>query len=938
MPQKISRFSTGSNTRRRDAFQTNPFLIVFDILSSSLNQTAAACRYRFYRTMRNAFISFFALALLFITGVVAAQEPPAAPPVDTSRVLHTFDFEERHLGNDEDVPMYWQKVEGVDFPHYVNGRLTTDKHRSGRHSFRMDLDGGNCTYRYEPGRIRVQSGARYRIEGYCQTTVLAHARARLTAYLTDIDLHPIPSSVHHSELYACDGSNQDWHLMSVELTATAPEAVFLVVQMELLQPGQFATTSLGQRSLFLEDIHGTAWFDDISIAQVPEVKLSTDRPCNIFHKSDAANLFAQVDDRSADDLTVQLIVTDARGRRVYQHTGDGNISSTKVLGPGLRRLTLPLPAVEPGWYRATMVTMSHGVFVGQQSLDWIRLADDDPAAMPDPRFGMIATQLPFDCWPELPDLLPYLAVGRVKLALWDKTGDVQQVDSATLDRMFDRLREEGVHPTGCLVALPPKLAKTVNGTSWLQLLGARDDDWQDPLSFLISRNANHVDRWQLGADGTEDFASNPDMRKVYARIYARFAGLLDKPDLAMPYPVWYELPAPAPLSIALSVPTSIAPDEIPLYLQEYRGRESANVSVSLSTIDRDVYGRDARLRDLVQRIVCSLAGGATHIDLPLPVEARQRGERLSVEPRETAIVERTLLSTLSGASFRGKLPLADDIDAYLFDKSGQGILVLWDKNDVTEAQPLAVNLGEHPARVDLWGNVDPLLRSNQTDPDLVQLQVGRMPIILTGVDSEMGQLRASVAFDHPLIESTFEAHARHIRFTNPYSLPIGGTLRLRPPLGWTMNPPTFNFTLNPGETFDQDVAIEIPYNSVAGRNVVHADFDLQSDHHSRFTVPIDLTLGLSDVGTQAMACRDGKDVVVQQMISNYGDQSITYSAFASFPGRPRVERLVSSLLPGQTVIKKYRFSNVPPGKSVKVRVGLKEVEGPRILNDEVVVK
>jgi hypothetical protein len=153
-----------------------------------------------------------------------------------------------------------------------------------------------------------------------------------------------------------------------------------------------------------------------------------------------------------------------------------------------------------------------------------------------------------------------------------------------------------------------------------------------------------------------------------------------------------------------------------------------------------------------------------------------------------------------------------------------------------------------------------------------------------------------------------------------------------------MNPPTFNFTLNPGETFDHDLAIEIPYNSIAGKNTITADFNLQAERHSRFTVPMALIVGLSDVGTQAMATRVGPDVLVQQMISNYGDAPITYSAFATYPGRPRIERLISSLLPGQTVIKKYRFNNVPPNKPAKVRVGLKETEGSRVLNDEVELK
>src|SRR5581483_11850692 len=134
--------------------------------------------------------------------------------------------------------------------------------RSGAYSFRMDLDGGSCLYRYQPNLLRVQAGTHYRLEGYCKITVLRYARARLTAYLVDQDQHQIPGSVKHSELFAGNGADDDWHLLAVELTANQDQAAFLVIQMELLQPNQYSTSSLGQRSLFLQDIHATAWFDD----------------------------------------------------------------------------------------------------------------------------------------------------------------------------------------------------------------------------------------------------------------------------------------------------------------------------------------------------------------------------------------------------------------------------------------------------------------------------------------------------------------------------------------------------------------------------------------------------------------------------------------------------------------------------------------------------
>src|SRR4051812_3240314 len=125
-----------------------------------------------------------------------------AQPAAVNRVLRTFDFEERRLGNAEDLPMNWTKVEGSGLPHYVNGRLTTDRARSGKYSFRFARTGGPPVYRHDAGRIKVQPGAHYRVEGYVQTTVLDSARARLTAYVVDVDGVPLPGAIVHSDVYA----------------------------------------------------------------------------------------------------------------------------------------------------------------------------------------------------------------------------------------------------------------------------------------------------------------------------------------------------------------------------------------------------------------------------------------------------------------------------------------------------------------------------------------------------------------------------------------------------------------------------------------------------------------------------------------------------------------------------------------------------------------
>src|SRR5207244_2260894 len=139
---------------------------------------------------------------------------------------------------------------------------------------------------------------------------------------------------------------------------------------------------------------------------------STDRPGNIFRRSDPLRMQILVSDRFTDDLAAQLLVYDAAGKKVYQRSGALDIAAAETLGPGRKRLAVVLPELPAGWYSVSLLMTSRGQYVGEQRLDLIRLADDAPPTVPDGRFGVIATDLPFAGWGELPDILPFLNTGR----------------------------------------------------------------------------------------------------------------------------------------------------------------------------------------------------------------------------------------------------------------------------------------------------------------------------------------------------------------------------------------------------------------------------------------------------------------------------------------------------------------------------------------------
>jgi len=434
------------------------------------------------------------------------------------------------------------------------------------------------------------------------------------------------------------------------------------------------------------------------------------------------------------------------------------------------------------------------------------------------------------------------------------------------------------------------------------------------------------------------------MRDVYNLIYGEFAGLVQKPDLAMPWPAWYELEGKLPATVALSLPSTVLPEQLPLYVHDIKNRttieKAPQLSLSLQRLDPQ-YGREVIIRDTAERITQALAAGADRIDVPLPFTVKRVGDELVKQPEEMLIILRTLLTTLGGTTFRGKVPIAEDVEAYLFDRDGTGILVVWSTGGISRdgsrrsnVRELPLSVGPRPMRLDLWGNASPILKVGSN----ISVDIGAMPILLVGVDGPAAQLRASIALDRPLLESSFKPHTRKLKFVNPYRTAIAGTLKLKPPTGWTISPPTFNFTLNPGETFERELTIEFPYNSFAGQKIINADVWIQADTNTTFSVPITLNLGLSDVGMQTLALRDGKDVIVQQMITNYGDKPIDYTAFAIFPGQARQERLVTNLGPGRTTMKKYRFTGVDIKAGRVVRSGVKEQVGTRILNEEVPIQ
>ena len=246
-------------------------------------------------------------------------------------------------------------------------------------------------------------------------------------------------------------------------------------------------------------------------------------------------------------------------------------------GSGQKQMSLELAELAPGWYDAALV-MEPGAVRRRADAGPDPPGDDAPPTPPDPRFRIIATDLPFEGWIELPAILPFLGAGRVKLAVWNHEGDVQQVDRrpsincwrswpswasrpppawwicrrSSPPRWLDRERR---WPAGADDGLRLLKARSIRGGhSWLTCSRGMPITW-------IAGNWAPMDRMPLSAGR----ACAP-----YRKVYNEFAQLVEKPDLAMPWPAWYEMEGELPATVALAVPPSVLPAQLPLYMGELR--------------------------------------------------------------------------------------------------------------------------------------------------------------------------------------------------------------------------------------------------------------------------------------------------------------------------------------------------------------------------------
>jgi hypothetical protein len=878
-------------------------------------------------------------------GLLSSVQPAIAQEIlleGAQRIVGEFNFEERAF-NVEPVPQHWVRLvnapplrERPGFPPWNESRFDQTVARSGEHSVLIPVSGGSAALRVSGGVLAAIPGADYLVSAYVRTDGLTHARARLTARMLNDHLQPLEDSEASSELV---DSPADWARVQVRIYGDHPDAAWIQIDLELLQPDQQPDRHVAARELVLEDLNGRAWFDDVSVVQLPRVQLETNSPINVIEAPKQPEIIARVRDLTGERLEIDLHVFDIDGRLEAVRTFDADPRGTAIRWS---------PEIEGyGWRRVTLRVLSDGREVAFDELPFVWAAPRaGPAPLGADQFGVVLSPDAGASLHAVPLFMDALGARAAHLPLWpDPLADETFDDRIKLlEPALGALLNMGTETTLILDGAPPALASELRGDieSPLDLLDIPLERWSRYLDPALVRFGQRVKRWQPVPIGDRSFRYD-EVHPARVKAFEQMLGSLSpEPVVALPWRSNRQIDPGMPevADVTAVIPRGAAPDTIPTIIQSLRNTGFAAPDLMIEAVPDQWRAGRWRVADLVKRAVYARVGGDLTLLIDQPWrwrESSRKGPRVLPE----LAAWRTIVSLLSGRTVVGALPTPSGATALILDGEDGGLIVAWNDWADPDSATLHVYLGASAVTVtDVFGNASDAPASPDGSHIINLMQ---SPVFISGVDFRLALFQSGMRIEPGFVPSIAARHNLELVIENPWDAPVTGRVRLAEPMRWDMTPRVQRFVIPQGGTARLPFSAMLGVAEEAGVRHIEAQVELAAGaERASFTVRTPVEIGLSEVAltaTARIAGDEDQDVVVTLLVTNTTDAPVTMHAFAVAHGFARQQAPVSRLAPGASTLRQFVLrgaGSVLRGQAI--RVGLVDVSGPLRLNKTVLVR
>jgi len=885
---------------------------------------------------------------------VAARPPDAAAAESSNlyRLIKKFDFDERPQGNFEETPMHWIRLTGPGLPLYNGGRFDHTLGASAPPSFELRLiGGGSVAYEYQQHDLAAIAGSDYLIVGRIRVAGLEHSRAFMAVYFVDRFDQPIPGSLRVSNLVAQTGRTPEpWQEVSIELPGDFPAAYALRLQVWVLQAHVWREVDPHEPDpILVQDVLGTAWFDDLAVYRLPRTRLRFSNPACFALVGRPESFIIEVINATPYPLAAELNIRDKSDQVVHRHplelpaeTNRPTLTRPPEAGPAARRpsgpessesLKTPVPDLPPGVYKARF-----SVLVGEQPILERELQFAVLAELPG--VPPATADLGVDLGPwrggdaeALRDLLTTMACGAVKVGvpMVGSLNDDQRIRYFRGLAEFARdMAQRQIEVAAVLVSAEAGLNPGRGVPSW-QLVG-NDALWRRLSSPVLSFFGGMLGTWQLGIERLE-LAHPPGWRPRDIQAVREHLGrFITLPRLVIPQTALTPLPETNDI-VSLLVSGSIPTHALSGQLEHLKGAGPERW-LQLEPVEPAGLDRQRRLADLARRVVLAKAAGAQRCFIPAPLELSLSAGGLTWSPTEEYVILRTLFHGLAGQRAIHSFSPAEDVTVTLFSGTSGPLMVLWSWRNEPGCPPLELYLGGEPTAMDLWGRPLPL----EMRGDRVRIVPTPAPILVRGLDLALARLGLSFHVAPTQVEIAGDnAEPPVLMFQNTFDEKLTGELEILTPEGWTISPRTLPFSLEPGETLQQKLMLTL----LPGQPTRQRDLDVRLALHAPrpamldFVVP--LTVGLAEIESEVVARWEGERLVVEQVVLNKSGREVSFDAVCDAPRRPRMQGLFLRLPPGERATWVYVFSDARELAGGLLYLSLVEIGGKRRLDQLVEV-
>lgn len=918
------------------------------------------------RTAPGCSRAFAPTLLVLAAGLAGAADAPGQPTPDADagspgrpalagRIVRTFDFEERQT-NPLQVPQYWFRSQNDSsgqtrpgFPPWNAAELDYEVAHGGEGSVRLPISGGSASLRLEPGVIPVLPGADYMVAANIRTSGGTNARARVTARFLDATGTPIPGSQRSTEPLDTVGA---WEPQSIQIRGTSPDAAFLQIDLEMLQPREWEKPPLPEFKVWPEDFNAAAWFDDVRVTQLPRVELQiesagTEGPAPSIVRADAPPaLRAHLRDLTGQSLVARISVRDLAGTLVDSEVFEAD------RGPGGIRWTPRLSS--RGWFEARMELFADGAFVGSATLPFGWLEPVPVSAADATRFVVIADSLDTQTRAQFPALVVASGAGATVLPAWRPDLERASIKEGLFrtEQTIDGLLESGIQVGLSLPVIPNELAalSQFDPRDTLRLLAEKGSDAQPYLDPLIDHYGQSVQRWFFGSPFVGPMTSGQELAAQLAKADTVIGQLVPGPILSVPWDGSLALPPElagyAPDGMFVMSPEGVGSSGIPQWLDSIAesmasAPRRSNDPIELTLIPRIIepqeFGRVASASHLVKQIVeawsrveaLDNAGIRLRIGLVDPWSKTDSTDP-ALAPTPALIAMSGVASHLVDRRVVMRLPTALGTHAFLLGPSARaqrarsGAIIAWSDGRDPDAS-LSLYLGPDRITVsDPFGNLTTLPEFGASDADRIRthdVPLSSMPSIIEGVDERIVALGASFRVEPPFIPAIHESHERTLVIGNPFGAPIdlryfitkpGSDEAGRRDRAWSVSPRAGSIQIAPGQEGRIPITVVPSAVEEAGPKEFVLDAQVSADRsYGWIRMVAAAELGLPgirvDVSASPSPGPSGPDVLADVLIANTGTEPLTLEVAAFAPGFPRQRSAVNSVAPGASVVRRFIF-------------------------------